>query len=127
MQRSQSNDKPRHAGHCSGRLIPCSEHGDDTGALFVHQGVDEPHRVLRTDIVVQRFRQEKGLRAVVAGEVRHAAIYRPAPSSPNPLRFSFHTVCLISETMLARTPTAEARPRDAGGSLRDRRTPPPNV
>ena len=40
----------------------------------IDKGIDEANRVLRADIIVQRFRQEQSLRSVVADEVRHAAI-----------------------------------------------------
>ena len=41
-----------------------------------NEGVDEPHRVLRTDIVVHAFWQEKYLGSVVTGNVRHAGFYQ---------------------------------------------------
>ena len=37
MQRSQSNDRPWHAGHHPGRLIPWNRHGDAVDGPLVHQ------------------------------------------------------------------------------------------
>src|SRR6516164_3694726 len=38
----------------------------------VNKGVNEPHRVVRTDIVIHCLRQKQQLRAVVTSDVRHA-------------------------------------------------------
>jgi len=42
----------------------------------VNKGVNEPHRVVRTDIVIHCLRQKQQLRAVVTSDVRHAEFYR---------------------------------------------------
>jgi len=42
----------------------------------VNKGIDEPHWVVRTDIVVHCLRQKQQLRAVVTCDVRHAEFYR---------------------------------------------------
>jgi hypothetical protein len=40
----------------------------------INKGVDEPHRVLSADVVVDRLRQKQRLAAIVPGDVRHARI-----------------------------------------------------
>ena len=42
----------------------------------VNKGVNEPYRVVRTDIVIHCLRQKQLLRAVVTSDVRHAEFYR---------------------------------------------------
>ena len=42
----------------------------------VDKGVNEAHRVVRTDIVVHCLRQKQQLRAVVTCDIRHAEFYR---------------------------------------------------
>jgi len=42
----------------------------------VNKGVNEPYRVVRTDIVIHCLRQKQQLRAVVTSDVRHADFYR---------------------------------------------------
>ncbi|HVI79892.1 MAG TPA: hypothetical protein VM715_17350, partial [Candidatus Acidoferrum sp.] len=37
---------------------------------------DEPHRVVSSDIIVNRFRQQQQLGTVVTEDVRHARFYR---------------------------------------------------
>src|ERR1700675_3290629 len=44
----------------------------------IDEGVDEPHRIIRTDIVVDRFGQKKELRAFESRNMRHARFYRDA-------------------------------------------------
>src|SRR3954452_910405 len=44
----------------------------------IHEGLDEPHRIVRTDVVVDGLRQEQHLGAVVTGNVCHGADY-PTP------------------------------------------------
>ena len=61
----------------------------------INKGVDEPHRVLSADVVVDRLRQKQRLAAVVSGDVRHAWILSRERPRRNALRPSFHTVCLI--------------------------------
>ena len=60
----------------------------------IDKRLNEPNRVLRANIVVQRFRQEQRLKTVVAYEMCHTEILSPAAPSRNPLRFGFHMVCL---------------------------------
>jgi hypothetical protein len=64
----------------------------------INERLDKANRVLRANVVVQRFRQKESLGAVFASEVPHAPILAAAPTSRNPLRMSFHTVCLIYAT-----------------------------
>jgi hypothetical protein len=59
----------------------------------INKGVDEPHRVLSADVVVDRLRQKQRLAAVVPGDVRHSRILSRERPRWNPLRPSFHTVC----------------------------------
>ena len=55
----------------------------------INERVDEANRVLRPDIVIQRFRQKQSLRAVLANEVRHAQFYRAhAESESVAIQFS---------------------------------------
>ena len=56
----------------------------------INKSLDEPNRVLRADIVVQRFRQEQSLRSVLANEVRHATILSRRAPRRNPLRQFSH-------------------------------------
>ena len=42
----------------------------------VNKGINEPHRVVRANIVIHCFRQKQQLRAVVTTDVRHAGFYR---------------------------------------------------
>jgi hypothetical protein len=48
--------------------------GDLLGEVL--QGVDEANRIIRSDIVVHRFRQKQQLRAIVSLNVRHDRFYR---------------------------------------------------
>ena len=42
----------------------------------IDKSIDEAHRIVRADIIVNRLRQEEQLGSVVAREVRHATFYR---------------------------------------------------
>src|SRR3954462_9362882 len=42
----------------------------------VDKCLDEPHRIVSSDVIVNRLRQEEQLRTVVTGKVCHAGFYR---------------------------------------------------
>ena len=44
----------------------------------VDKCLDEPHRIVSSDVIVNRLRQEEQLRTVVTGDVCHAEFYRAA-------------------------------------------------
>jgi transposase len=50
----------------------------------VHERIDEPHRVVGVDVVVHRFREQQGLRAVMTGDVRHSGNLPAQPPRRNP-------------------------------------------
>ena len=61
----------------------------------VNKGVDEPHRVIRTDVVIHCLWQKQQLRAVVTSDVRHAEFYR-VRHQPGTRSVPLLTVCLTS-------------------------------
>src|SRR4051794_35583781 len=50
----------------------------------VNKGFDEPHRVVSSDVIVNRLREKEQLRTVVTGNVCHAGFYRAAKNSGIP-------------------------------------------
>ena len=44
----------------------------------IDEGVDEAHRIVGADIIVDRLRQKQQLRTFESGNVRHARFYRDA-------------------------------------------------
>jgi hypothetical protein len=62
----------------------------------IDKRLDGPHRVLRTNGVVQGFWQQQRLGSVVTGDVRHAEFSIVSPAAPVSTPPSFHTVCLNS-------------------------------
>src|SRR3954447_19683652 len=63
----------------------------------VDKCLNEPHRVISSDVVVNCFWQQQQLGAVVAEDMWHAGILPRQRSHRNPLRPSFHTVCKTFE------------------------------
>src|SRR3954447_20099724 len=61
----------------------------------VDKGFDEPHRVVSSDIIVNRLRQQEQLRTIVTGKVCHAEFVAPQRTLES-LTSGFHTVCRIS-------------------------------
>ena len=55
----------------------------------VNKGVDEPHRVVGGDVIVDRLRQKQQLAAVISGDVRHTGFYRAASRPETRLRRLF--------------------------------------
>ncbi len=42
----------------------------------INKRINEPYRIVRGDVIVNRLRQQQHLTAVVTGNVRHAGFYR---------------------------------------------------
>jgi len=50
----------------------------------IDKGLDEPDGIFCGNVIVEGFRQQQRLRAVVTGEVRHAGFYRAAKDAGIP-------------------------------------------
>src|SRR3954463_1296500 len=50
----------------------------------VDKGLDEPHRVVSSDVIVNRLRQQEQLRTVVTGKMSHTGFYRAAKDAGIP-------------------------------------------
>jgi len=55
----------------------------------VDKGLDEAHRILRADVGVEAFGEEQGLRAIMAGDVRHAMILTHLAVAPESVAGEF--------------------------------------
>jgi hypothetical protein len=60
---------------------------------IIDKGLDEPDRIFCGNVIVERFRRQQGLRAVMIGEVRHGSILTGQAPHQNPLPLGFHSVC----------------------------------
>ena len=50
----------------------------------VDKRLDEPHRVVGSDVIVNRLREKEQLRTIVTGKVCHAGFYRAAKDAGIP-------------------------------------------
>ena len=50
----------------------------------VDKCLDEPHRIVSSDVIVNRLRQEEQLRTIVTGKVCHAGFYRASKDAGIP-------------------------------------------
>ena len=54
------------------RLRLCSDESRRRKVKLIDKGVNEPHRVVHADVIVDRLRQQQKLRTFESGNVRHA-------------------------------------------------------
>src|SRR5215213_11776903 len=64
----------------------------------IDKGFDEPDGSFRGNVIVEGFRQQKRLRTVMTGEVRHGRMLTGQAPRRNPLSTGFHTVCRVWES-----------------------------
>src|SRR3954462_9526134 len=65
----------------------------------VDKCLDEPHRIVSSDVIVNRLRQEEQLRTIVTGKVCHAGFYRTTKDVGIPhIEFSHSLADLCTNT-----------------------------
>ena len=67
----------------------------------VNKGLDEPDRIIRSDIIIHRFGQQQELRAVRSRQMRHATNIPCAAIYGNPqtgFSHSLHKFCIRRKT-----------------------------